>query len=167
MKSKKTIYLLGLLVAIIWGFIIYRFIDAMSDDASPLVSAPATLVKEAYDDYALPKDTTHLQTGYRDPFGLVPFRDTTVRISKKTDGGISHPINRPPAINWIGINYLGYIRNPGSKKLIAIMHINGKEVMMAEGENTEQVRLLKNLRDSIRISYHGQTKFITLKPASL
>jgi hypothetical protein len=40
------------------------------------------------------------------------------------------------------------------------MHINGKEVMLTEGENAEQVKLIRNLRDSIKISYHGQTKFI-------
>ncbi|MBB6126356.1 hypothetical protein [Mucilaginibacter lappiensis] len=158
MKNKKTIYLLGLLVFIVWGMIIYRIYVAVSDHPDPVI-ATTTKAKEPYDDYAIPKDTSRLQARYRDPFGLVPNKDTTKASPAKTiPRNIS--LNVPPGINWTAINYMGYIQNPGSKKIIAIMHINGKEVMMTEGENAEQVKLLRNLRDSIKISYHGQIKFI-------
>ena len=149
---------MGLLVLIVWGMIIYRIFATLGDNAEPL--PPATMkTKERYDDYAVSKDTSHLQSGYRDPFGQTPAKDTsTLNTPKNIHRKI--PATPAPGINWAMINYMGYVRNPGSKKLIAILHINGKEVMMTEGENTEQVKLLQNRRDSIKISYHGQTKFI-------
>ena len=70
-------------------------------------------------------------------------------------------------MDWGFIQYSGYIRNPGSKKLVAIMTVNGKNVMMAEGETTDQVKLLKNLRDSIKISFKGKTKFIVMHTGNL
>ncbi|NHA02495.1 hypothetical protein G7092_01740 [Mucilaginibacter sp. HC2] len=158
MKNKKFIYLLGLLVLIVWGMVIYRIFVAVGDSPEPLTTS-VTKIKEPYDDYAIPKDTSHLQSNYRDPFGIVPIKDTTM-VSTKKNVPRSIPVAITPGINWTAINYMGYIQNPGSKKLIAIIHINGKEVMMTEGESTEQLKLLKNLRDSIKISYHGQTKFI-------
>lgn len=161
MKNKKTVYVLILMVIIVWGMIFYRIYSALSDDSEPII-APVTKVKEPYDDYAIAKDTSHLQPRYRDPFGLAPAKDTATVSTTPKNRQLSTPLTAGPGINWAAINYMGYIRNPGSKKLIAIMHINGKEVMLTEGENAEQVKLLRNLRDSIKISYHGQTKF--LKP---
>jgi hypothetical protein len=72
-----------------------------------------------------------------------------------------------PAMNWSFISYSGYIRNPASKKLIALVSINGQNLTLAEGETKNQVKLLKNLRDSIKISYEGKTKFIVIKSTAL
>jgi hypothetical protein len=72
-----------------------------------------------------------------------------------------------PAMNWSFISYAGYIRNPSSKKLIALVSINGQNITLAEGETKNQVKLMKNLRDSIKISYEGKTKFITIKTSAL
>ena len=39
--------------------------------------------------------------------------------------------------------------------------------MFKEGDTKQQVRLIKNMRDSIKISYNGQIKFIPIKSAVL
>jgi len=36
---------------------------------------------------------------------------------------------------------------------------------LSEGETKSQVKLLKNLRDSIKVIYEGKTKFISIKLA--
>lgn len=165
MKGKKINYLLGLLVMIIWGAIIYRLAAAASDDGEPPV--PETRPREVYDDHALARDTAHFHTGYRDPFGQVKRKDTTEIPVKK----LVHPVSLPqpvrPVINWDGISYRGYIRNPGSKKLIAILVVNGKPVMLAEGERSGAVKLLRNLRDSVSVNYQGHHKFIPINPTAL
>lgn len=161
-------YLLGLAVAIVWGIIIYRVVDAAGgsdDDHTPVAVAHGP--KEAYDDYAVLKDTSHLLLNYRDPFGLVKQKDTT-SIPVKKDYPRKVAIAMPqPAFNWGFIQYSGYIRNPDSKKIITLMSINGKSEMLAEGENRGVVKLIKNLRDSIKISFNGKTKFIAIRPAAL
>jgi len=166
MKNKKVTYLLGLVVVIVWGLIIYRIFDAAtgSDDAATPVQT--NIKKEAYNDFAIPKDTSHLLLNYRDPFGITQQKDTAVLPVKKMVHRIS-PIMPKPVFNWNFIQYSGYIRNPASKKLITLISINGQNEMLTEGEVKRQVKLIKNMHDSIKISYNGKIKYITIKPAAL
>ena len=164
MKNKKVTYLLGLVVAIVWGIIIYRIFDAAAgnDDALPTA---VQVKKEAYNDYAIAKDTTHLLLNYRDPFGLTKQKDTVAPV-KRTNYKTAI-IAPKPVMNWGFIQYSGYIRNPSNKKLITLVSINGRSEMLVEGQVKDNVKLIKNLRDSIKISYNGKIKFIPIRPAAL
>jgi len=165
-KNKKLTYFLGFVVLVVWGLIIYRIFDASGgpdDDPAPTAN---TRQKEAYNDYAIPKDTARLLLNYRDPFGIIKTKDTAEIPLKKLlhKGAINLPVK--PAFNWSFIQYSGYIRNPDSKKLIALVTINGKNEMFSEGEIKDNVKLIRNFRDSIKISFNGITKFIAIKPAT-
>jgi hypothetical protein len=164
MKNKKVTYLLGLVVAIVWGIIIYRIFDAAAgnDDALPAV---AQVKKETYNDYAIAKDTTHLLLNYHDPFGLTRQKDTVTTVKRANYKPAA--IAPKPVMNWGFIQYSGYIRNPSNKKLITLVSINGRSEMLVEGQEKDNVKLIKNLRDSIKISYNGKIKFIPIKPAAL
>lgn len=149
-------------VVLIWGLVAYRIFAAVSNnDDTPVIATP--VVKAAYNDYSLPKDTGKLQLNYRDPFQGAPLKDTvkTVQHLIRTVAVASHPA---VAMNWNFIKYAGYLRNPASKKLIAFLTINNKDVTLAEGESADNVRLLKNMCDSVKISYEGKIKFIHLRP---
>lgn len=164
MKNKKVTYLLILVVLIVWGLIIYRIFQSVGDNESvEIITAPAK--KEVYNDFEIRRDTTHLMLNYRDPFGLTKQKDTSnVKV------GTALIKNRnviKPAINWGFIKYSGYVRNPGTKKLIAIVKINGKSIMMSEGETMEKVKLIRNMRDSIKVGFSGATKFIKIHSAAL
>jgi hypothetical protein len=166
MKNKKLTYVLGLAVLAVWGIIIYRVFNAAGagDDESTPTTFKQT-PKEPYNDYALPKDTAHLLLNYRDPFGLIKFRDTaTIPVKRFSRNSITSAPAKL-ALNWSFIKYSGYIHNPASKKLIALVSVNGKNVLLSEGQTKEQVRLIKNMGDSIKISFNGQTKFITKSAA--
>ncbi|MNL72891.1 hypothetical protein D3C87_1982790 [compost metagenome] len=65
-----------------------------------------------------------------------------------------------PPINWEIIKYLGYVVSPDTKKLVSIVAINGNERMLSDGEFLEGVKLLKNRRDSILVSWQGKKKYI-------
>ncbi|MES2275320.1 MAG: hypothetical protein V4592_04810 [Bacteroidota bacterium] len=164
MKNKNMTYVLGLLVTVVWGLIIYRIYASVNnhDDQVTIINKP---VKEHYNDYALKKDTAKLLLNYRDPFSQIS-RDTVSKIEIKHSVNNIKPLPQP-AFNWGFIKYSGYVRNPDSKKLIAIMNINGKNIMLAEGETEGDVKLLKNMKDSIRVSFKNQTKFIIMNAASL
>ncbi|RKR84470.1 hypothetical protein BDD43_4708 [Mucilaginibacter gracilis] len=164
MKNKKLTYFLGFLVVTIWGLIIVKLFKAINGDDEPLAIATRPAMKTSLADYAIPKDTTHLLLNYRDPFS----EKKAEPVEKATDEP-SHKIIVPqkPAINWNNIRYSGYIHNAGSKKLIAMVNVNGKELMLSEGETAEQVKLIKNMKDSIKILYQGTKKFIPLNNKSL
>lgn len=168
MKNKKLTYFLIAAVAGLWGLITYRVVCAVTadDDTSPQVTT--TRVKEAYNDFSLPKDTAKLLLNYPDPFRLAKAKDTALTKPQKPipNKNPTMPVMLKPAMNWSFISYSGYIRNPSTKKLIALVSINGQSTTLAEGESKNQVKLIKNLRDSIKISYGGKTKFIVIKSAS-
>ncbi|QKJ31054.1 hypothetical protein HQ865_15260 [Mucilaginibacter mali] len=161
MKSKKMVYVLGGLVTLVWGLIIYRVFAAVyhNDDKIPLPVTTSTF-KEPYDDHSLKPDTSKLTMSYRNPFSNEAKKDTTT-VKVRADVKITKPV-LPPAINWGFIKYSGFVRNPSSKKLVALVTINGRNTMLQEGETQDKVKLIKNMQDSIRISYNGTTKFIKL-----
>jgi len=159
MKNKKLTYVLGLAVLVVWGLIIYRVFAAVGSNYDDVQVVAAPIKKEVYNDYAIPKDTTHLLLNYRDPFGLVKQKDTTRALLTHLHKFTS--IVPKPVFSWGFIKYSGYMRNPGSKKLLAILTINGRAVSMAEGETVDRVKLIRNMGDSIKVSCDGHTKFIT------
>lgn len=160
MKNKRLTYVLGLAVLVVWGLIIYRVIVATGSDSDEIPVATSPVKKGPYNDYAIPKDTTRLLLNYRDPFGLVKPKDTIKTMPVHTPKlSVTLP---KPVFNWSFVKYSGYMRNPGSKKLLAILTINGKSVNMAEGETIDKVKLLRNMGDSVKVSCDGHTKFITL-----
>ena len=164
MKKKTLNYFLIASVVFVWGLIIYKIVAAYADHEPDEQSLPQHKKKEAYNDYALPKDTSHLLLKYRDPFGIVKQKDTSVAAPRTSD--FQRKAIPRVAMNWDFIRYVGYIRNPVSKKLVAMVRLNSNELMMNEGEQNGDIRLIKNLRDSIKISYQGKMKFIPLKPAT-
>lgn len=160
MKNKKLTYVLILAVLVVWGLIVYRVVSGLRSDSDNLPVATAPIKKEPYNDYSIPKDTTRLLLNYRDPFGLAKQKDTSKTLpghDRKVAGTVLKPV-----FNWGFIKYFGYMRNPGSKKLVAIFNINGKNVNMAEGETIDKVKLIKNMGDSVKVSCDGKTKFIAI-----
>jgi hypothetical protein len=168
MKNKKLTYLLIVLVLGLWGMIVYRIFNAVTANDDDNIAQSVKPLKEALNDYAMVKDTATLSLHYSDPFKTAQKTEKDTVTRSHTHVVIRpNPRPTPPAINWSVITYSGYIRNPASKKLIALLNINGRSVALAEGETREQVKLLKNLRDSIKVIYQGKTKFITIKSAAL
>ncbi len=162
MKSKKFTYALGLIVLVVWGIIIFRVLGTLNTDNEGKSGPAEKVMKEKYDDYAVVKDTAKLMLNYRDPFGLVPFKDTTRKWAEKPLAtNISQSIKQP--FNWSFIKYSGYIRSTGSKKMLAVVSINGKTVMLEEGETAEQVRLDKNRQDSIKVTFNRKSTFIKMQ----
>lgn len=155
-------YALGIAVLAVWGIVIFRVIQALSGDDTPQFQNNLNIKKEVFNDYAVPKDTARLSLNYRDPFSNKKADTVVIPVHKaaiQPNVAFVHP---KPQINWTGIRYIGFVGKTNTKKLIAMMSINGKETMMAEGETADQVKLLKNMRDSVKVTYQGATKFITM-----
>lgn len=167
MKNKKFTYFLGFLVLVVWGVILYRVFDSLTgdeDDAGYKFTTNKTN-KEAYNDYEIVPDTTPLQLNYKDPFALQENKEEDVTITQVASPKIPTPAPKP--INWNFIKYSGYISNQGSKNLVALVSINGKPFTLSEGETEEQVKLIKNLQDSIKVIFNGNTTYIKKSPTAL
>lgn len=167
LKGKTATYLLIAAVAAVWGLIIYRIFASIGDDV-PVSASALPGKKVPLDDYAFKPDTTRLLLNYRDPFG----KSSTVSTSdtsnlKKTASKVTltaAPVKKE--ITWPAISYGGYIQNPESKKLIALLHINGRNVMLAEGESVDGVKLIKNLKDVVNLQYQGESRSFSQQNAN-
>lgn len=165
MKNKKATYVLGFAVLVVWGLILYRvFYPGEENSEKGFGNMPPVYPKEALNDYSIPSDTARLRLNYPDPFGGPPPPDTARPPVIKLPGYSTRPVMpiKPPVQDWGFIRYAGFVKNPGSKRLVAMINIRGKDLMMSEGETAEDVRLLKNLQDSIKVLYKGKPKTITI-----
>jgi hypothetical protein len=164
MKKKQLNYILVMVAAAVWALIAYRIFTGLgaTEEPVPLTRQDQGFPKPPADDYALRPDTTRLRLNYRDPFSSKKPRDTSGTPGIKPAGVPLSPLVPQPLIDWSTIRYSGYMRNPGSKKLIALLTVNGKNLMLAEGEQAEKIKLLKNLQDSVKINYRGNTHYIRM-----
>jgi len=154
-------YLLICCVAAVWGGIFYRVFDGMAaEDNAPLNSR---VIKEPYfnmTDHA--KDQVILEMGYADPFALA--NSEPEPVAKSTAPVLPFiPAPIKPQVNWSGIVYSGQIYNRTEKRQVAIISVNGKEVMLSEGERANGLKFIKRVGDSIKVEYQNATKFLSIK----
>ncbi|NII83304.1 MULTISPECIES: hypothetical protein [unclassified Pedobacter] len=161
MKSKKTTYILICCVAGVWGIIFYRvFAGLAAEDNIPVNSKT---IKEPYfnmTDHA--NDQVTLEMGYTDPFALANSAPEPI-VKSAVPVLPSMPVPIKPQVNWTGIIYSGQIYNRTEKKHVAIISVNGKEVMLSEGERANGLKFIKRVGDSIKVEYQNATKFLSIK----
>ncbi|MXV15753.1 hypothetical protein [Hufsiella ginkgonis] len=160
MKSKATTYWLIVVVIALWGMIIYRVISATgNEEAIPL--RMAVKAKEPLRRYKI-MDTVSLVLNYRDPFAGDKYRQEQVIVPAAPSSRQGPPPIQAPTMPAPQVRYLGYATSPETKKISAIIIMNNKEQMVSEGQTIDGLKLLKNLKDSLQVSYQGKTMFIKL-----
>jgi hypothetical protein len=167
MRNKPLTYLLILSVAAVWGIIFYRLFNASGEEEKNHESfVPHHSPNESLEDYRF-KDTFSLALSYADPFlkGIsTPIQGGSVTVQNPViNASLSSPKPIAPPINWEIIKYTGFILNSSGKKIVSIITISGKEYMLAEGDGVAGVKLLKNAKDSIMVSYQNKNKFIRIQ----
>lgn len=163
-KNKfRTIALTGV-VAVVWGMIIYRVFGSLNNDEGDTSALPAVIKEETRNDYSIPNDTIHLSLDYRNPFETLkkaPF--SIAKTDQKHHAAARTAVKHAPLPSVNEISYDGYVRNAVTKKLIAVLTMNGKGLMLAEGESSGSIKLLKNMRYSVEIFYQGRPQILPLK----
>lgn len=166
MKNKQLTYLLISSVAAVWGIIFYRVFAATkeTEDVKTL-----SIVKpkkyEPLDDYKL-KDTFTLVLNYRDPMLGIPAESEELVMPEMPGKAEQPTINYAvpkPLVNPDIIKYTGFILNASGKRIAAIINLNGKELMLIEGQSSQGLKMIRNYRDSVKINYKDQTKYIRLE----
>jgi len=161
-KNKKLTYLLICAVAAVWGIIVYKVLFNETEAGYEPKFKVVKKEQEPYDQYLAKDDTFKLVLNYRDPFlvgvSVVP-ENKGVGSAVPVQANFNPP-SLPPPIDWTVIKYSGYIVNPVTKKLVAILVFNGREQMISEGQSFEGVKLLQNRKDSILVSWQGKKKYI-------
>lgn len=167
MKNKTMTVVLIVSVMAVWGIIFYRIFQASGEESSfDTIPDVKKSSYESLDEYRM-KDTLALSLNYRDPFSGKQMQVTTTSgvpsASDKTMTLMPNYASAEPEVNWSAVKYTGYILNPEMKRIVALMTIQGKEFMLSEGQQAAGVKILKNNRDSVKVSYSGKTKFLKVQ----
>jgi hypothetical protein len=162
MKSKKFTYLLILGVALVWGIIFYRIFAAMNEE-EPMQNLTVATKTEYFKLIDHSQDSVQLTFNYGNPF-----KENHVEapiVEAKMANQDKSPVVQPykPVVNWTGISFTGYVINPTTKRKIVILQVNGKEVLLTEGQTSNGVKLLKNAGDSVQVQYQNSSKYIRIK----
>lgn len=166
MKNNKTsTYILLIIVVGLWIVVFYRIYKSFfADDEGGMVavvnSKPNKIVLEDSNIFLL-------KANYQDPF-LGRFSNSLVRSANSTNVVVSSvkkavapKVKKEPIkIDWSFIKYFGLIKNQQTQKQVALISINGKQHMVSEGEKVDEVLLVKNFKDSIKVTYQGETIFL-------
>ena len=168
-KNKKITYILMVIVTGLWVVVFYRIYVSFFTDKSIDIPVNNTVVKKAVK--ADDDNTFVLKANYQDPFlGRFIVRRAAADGSVGSGNGGSQPKPKVAPvkkeevkIDWSFINYYGLIKNQQSNKQVALVSIQGREFMVAEGDQVDNVTFLKNFKDSIKVSYQGTTAFLRKK----
>nr|WP_121273816.1 hypothetical protein [Pedobacter schmidteae] len=167
MKNKKALlYVLGFLVVCIWGMIIMKVYAAVGDEEEPAVALRGVGNVAKTRVPVLQPDTFQLQLNYGDPFKEVAAEEVVPKTAPLTSFNqvpLARPIAAQPMINPLAnTKYLGYVWNAGNRKKVAIINQNGKEMMIEEGHQLEELQLLSITTDSVKVKFKGKTSFIRI-----
>jgi hypothetical protein len=162
MDKKLKTYIMLALAVIIWGYAGFSFFRTFSNKKNQDISTDYTVSPENAN--AGLADTFMLLSNYQDPF--------LGRSLARSTGTLQAPVRTKPAVlkkeevkpvlitDFSFISFIGMVTNPSTGKRVALVDLKGRQYMVSEGEQIEQVTFLKCFSDSIKVSYHDETKFI-------
>lgn len=177
MNSKRSVYLLLPLVALVWGLIGWRIWAAAGGPEEVLPADHPILSRTTQTPTRLPR----LLLGYGDPFKPIsgggraatplpvatalPAAATTVTATP-TPGRLAFPV-RPAeptpekpvvTIDWPHIKYLGTITHANGQAQVALLDIDNEELVVKAGHSAHNIRVVQLFRDSVQLAYKSQKR---------
>jgi len=153
-KSKKTLYLLLPLVALIWGLIGYRVFKMTRPVDGDFESFAKRSIRT---DSVTYNKLVPLTLDYRDPF----LKETvSIDAENKNDEFASLFANNPEppkvVIPWPLIGFKGVIVSKNEQ--LAILEIDGKRLLVSQGKEYNGFRIEEIFTDSITIAFSNEIK---------
>ena len=152
MKSKKATYILLPLVVVIWAYVAYSIITYGEPETTIDPIRVGDIVASKQED----KVDRPLSLNYPDPFLKSVAVTRLETVSSKGNTAIRKP-QKQPDINWGDVTYNGYIRNNQKKTKIALLNINGNEVLGERGDTYGGLTVILIRQDSVQLQ-SGRTK---------
>ncbi len=149
MKGKKNIRILLPIVVVVWGILIYKVVDAFSDDDVPLpITGKSSFVARKIQE----RDTFSLLPVSTDPFLGTVYRKKTT----SNQGGTTKPAREE--IVWPAIQVVGAVADPKGKSAIYMISVNGQQHLMKLGESVNELLLVRASGDKVVLQFKGENK---------
>lgn len=138
------------MVIVIWGFLIYKIVDAFSSENIDIAKTKKTSFKPPK---KVQKDTFSLV-----PIETDPFLGTVYAKSKPTSQNINYTRKPKDEKEWPSIGYFGIVADNRSSSSVYIVSINGQQFLVKKGDTLQKLKIIKGSEENISIRYEGQTK---------
>ena len=150
LKGSKNIKILLPVVIVIWGFLIYKIVDAFSSEG-------IDIAKTQKSNFKPPK------RNQKDTFSLVPvetdpFLGTVYTKPKPTSQNANSAYKPKSEKQWPNIGYFGIIADKKSTSSVYIVSINGQQFLLKKGDTLQKLKIIKGSEENIFIKYEGETK---------
>jgi hypothetical protein len=154
MKNKSTTYILLAGTLVIWFLIFYRVFAGINSEDIAKYELP---IKKITQVPAEKQEEKFILLGnYRDPFlgatsmSLQNSTTSSGNSSSRSFGKIKKAeVKKDETIDWSFIHYIGIVNNRTTMKEVGLLAIAGKEYMVNEKDEINQVTIIKKERDSI------------------
>ncbi len=147
LSSKKNIKILLPIVLVIWGILLYQFIDIINPDAV----VPAQLSKSPFITPTIKK---------KDTFSLIPLKsDPFLGTIYNKDRVVTKRASKPKSETpWPTIGFFGIVADKKAASSVYIVSVNGKQYLLKKGDTIQKIKVVKGTKESIHIKHAGKTK---------
>ncbi|WP_179008667.1 hypothetical protein [Winogradskyella forsetii] len=156
--SKKNINrVLIVVVSLIWGVLIYKFVNTFF--VSSPIEADTIVSQETIDIPLIAKDTFNLKAYERDPF-LGTLNKPSKSITNKV---YSLTVKKEVPVNqkWPKIQYLGFVKQEKSNDPLLLIKIDNRLYRnKISGEIMESLNIISFYKDSIEVSFNNERRII-------
>lgn len=157
MKNKKKVYLLIVVVIIIWGAVIFQFLSLSNSVA---IQEPAVNDKPLIAFNLKIEDTSTINVDYRDPFlGKIYVKEEKIIERRR----LIAPKKTNKQSVLPNIIYKGIVSDTKSDKKVYMLIIDGKNLLMKNGDAEGEIKLVEGNRKSVSIKFMGEKHTILLE----
>jgi hypothetical protein len=164
MGQKRLKYILMMVVALIWGYVIYKYFIWSPEEAQG--KAADTQLLPLPDDFAEGEDSFSLKLDYRDPFLSKTYssRQPTARSVEEPQQMASTPKSVQPAppnvptIEWEAVAYHGLVRESGGGPALGLMRFKSRTHNIRPGDNIAGFDVLSFGRDSLVLGHEKERR---------
>lgn len=152
--KNKNLYILLPIVLIIWGVLIYRFVDSLNQN--PAISGVQnSYIPTSHVDVWHEDSLVELKTLKEDPFLGIDYIEKPKKLKVVTSNQ-----NKKEFV-WPDIKYLGSISDTGNNQIIYSVKIDDQATLLEKGETYKEVKIFKSSQNKIWIKYKGRLKVFT------
>ncbi len=156
MQNKKLLYILLPVVVVVWGLIIFKIIDALSEDEVPVLNRQPEVVAMKQSDFKY-----ELALNYPDPFLGKSKRSEPKKVTdKKKAPTLTKKKRETPKVQAPKLRYNGRIENRESSDERHLIAVNGNAHIISLGEEVDGVKLEKVYADSVLFKWNNEKIYV-------
>lgn len=148
MKNKTLTYVLLVVVGAIWYQVFFRVKNNLMGENEIVPPVSINQVRLT----SIERDTFSLRANYRDPFGEVKKKPLVQNVDHNpAPRNIQRNVQSQKA-QWPSMQYFGIVRKTDSKSPLAILKVDGLQLMVRKGEELfNGIYVNQVWRDSVQV----------------